>query len=374
MNRLATTMLLLPILLAACATAGRTQTAATSPAYTRTTPATAYVVAEGREKLITFVGRKDRKLAFTDGSGGGGQVKMLDVDQVEAAVFKMDVDQAAVFKAVRKRHWDGAIAELLPAIRPTLMYLDLPENNAASLALDLGDYIMRGAEQKRRSATTDEDKQSVRKKYEAAYAVLKYTGKADWTSTGTIASLKAIKCLQELSKPKTAKRYFEDLEEPMVGDAAFGLYWLVKAEMAVARDKFHEAMDGAVKSLCFESKNADTFPDALLLSARCYEEMQEWHRARDVYYEVARIFPRTDWSDAAAERLTFIMDEGLTDKPETAPIENVFFAFQEDMNAAARELLEKFKSHTGEAPEPEDDIEDDLKEEEDLDKEEEPNE
>jgi hypothetical protein len=114
-------------------------------------------------------------------------------------------------------------------------------------------------------------------------------------------------------------------------------------------------MDAAVKSLCFENKDVDTFPDALLISARCYEEMQEWYRARDVYYEVGRLFPKTDWADAAVSRLDFIMKKELTKDKEKLPIENVFFRFHEDMNKLALELLDKSKR-----TEPEEGVEDEA--------------
>lgn len=322
--------------------------AAATPSFDRTTPVTARVVAEGKEKVITFIGRKDRTLYFTIGSGGAGQIHTLKLEQIDEVVFDLGLDSAAVFDALRKRDWDTAVRELLPAVKPALPYLDLPENNAVERALELGDTIMRSAEKKRRTADSEEEQTTVRKKYEAAYTVLSYASKAFWTSDGTLAALKAVQCLLELDKPRTARRHIEDIEEPMVGDAAYGLYWLTRADIEFGRRRFRSAMEGAVKSLCFETKDVDTFPDALLLSARCYEELQQWHRARDVYYEVARIFPRTDWADAAVDRLAFIMDRGLTSEPEETPIENVFFAFQEDMNKAATELLEKLKHDTEE--------------------------
>ena len=72
--------------------------------------------------------------------------------------------------------------------------------------------------------------------------------------------------------------------------------------------------------------------DALLVSAQCYEEMQEWHRARDVYYEVARIFPATDYAAMSIKRLRFIMKKELSMGKEKVPIEYIFFRYKEDMN------------------------------------------
>ena len=143
-----------------------------------------------------------------------------------------------------------------------------------------------------------------------------------------------------MDKASAGRRYMERLAVPVPGDRAYGLYWLVQAELEMERGEFRAGMDAAVKSLCFENKDIDTFPDALLASARCYEELQEWHRARDVYYEVARIFPASGWADLAVRRLRFIMKKELTKADDTSPIESVFFGFKEDMDAKVEALFE----------------------------------
>lgn len=306
-------------------------------ALTRTQPVKAVIVAGGRRKSLVLVGRTQERLAYTEDESSARQV--LAVDRIEEAYFELDYDRAELHKALRARQWDRAAAILLPPVKPALFYLDLPENNAAQLVLDVGDYLMRSGQQQLRVAETDEQHAAALKKYEGAYAVLKYASQAWWYSGGGIARLKRIKCLLALGKPKTARRQFGDVDEPFPGDAAIGLYWLVKAELDVQKSDFRAAMDAAVKSVCYEHKDVDTFPDALLISARCYEEMQEWYRARDVYFEVARIFPRTDWADAAIPRLKFIMQQGFTAGKEQAPIESVFFAFQEDMNEVVTGFL-----------------------------------
>lgn len=323
----------------------------TEASFDRITPVTAYVRAAGREKKITFVGRTSDEIVFVDGDSATGQRKRLPVEKVEEVFFDIKIDRVSLHRAVVKRDWLSAVRLLHSPLKPTLPYLDLMNNNAASLAVRLGDYMMRAAEQKRLRAENEEDEEVAGRQYEMAYAVLKQTGKAVWCSEGTIASLKGVKCLLELSKPKTARHYFERVEEPMPGDAAFGLYWLVKAELEVQRNNFRAAMAAAVQSLCFENKDVDTFPDALLLSARCYEEMQQWYRARDVYYEVARIFPRTDWCDVAMARLKFIMKKGLTKEEEQSPIEDVFLGLKEDMNEKVHQLLEGVQSRTDEEEE-----------------------
>ena len=67
--------------------------------------------------------------------------------------------------------------------------------------------------------------------------------------------------------------------------------------------------------------------------------MFDAYRARDVYYELARLFPGTEWQDLATARLRHIMAAGTTTEKEETSIANVFFGLDEDMNAKARELL-----------------------------------
>jgi hypothetical protein len=147
-----------------------------------------------------------------------------------------------------------------------------------------------------------------------------------------------------LDKPKTARKLLDELSQPNQGDRAYGLYWLLKGQLDFGDSNYRDAMQGAVNSLCFETKDIDTFPDALMLSAQCYEEMQEWHRAVDVYYEVARIFPYTDWSEVAVRRLHFIMDRGLIKEAEKEAVETVFFNLKEDMNKTVQALFDELAS------------------------------
>ena len=160
-----------------------------------------------------------------------------------------------------------------------------------------------------------------------------------WSSVGQLRVLKGCRALLALNKTKTAQFHVNNMAEPMPGDAAYGHYWLIRGELEFRARRYREAMDAVLKSACFENKDVETFPDALLLSARCYEELLEPYRARDVCYEVARLFPRTDWSAQAIERLHAIMDKGLTRNKETSPIENVFFKTGDDVNKLVEQLF-----------------------------------
>lgn len=345
MSRTAGTAILLAAMMFAAADSapGQARRAGATPEATAritVVPCSAYLKVGGKQSQVTLVGSKPGYVIFVIGSSSIGQRKEMPVEKVESAFFQLKFEYAAVNKAVRERNWARAARALMPTLKPAFPFLNLRENNAIEPVLDLGTYMKRAADELALTAETEEQKTRAKEQYKAAFMVFNRVGKASWSSAGMVGRLKSYQILVSLEKPKTAGQLFEKLGEPMPGDRAYGLYWLVKAQMDVLNGKWRDAMQAAVNSLCFENKDVDTFPDALLVSARCYEELQEWHRARDVYYEVARIFPETDWHEAAVRRLHFIMDRGLTGEKEDAPIENVFFATHEDMNKKVEEFFE----------------------------------
>ena len=148
----------------------------------------------------------------------------------------------------------------------------------------------------------------------------------------------------DAEKAKTATRRIEEMEEPTPGDDSYGHYWLLKGEIAHLGGDVTNAMDAAVKSLCFENKDVETFPDALMLSADCYEQLGNFYRARDVYFEVAKLFPGTDWAEDAITRLEAVMASGKTSKKEASTAESTFFGLEEDMNALAEALIKERKT------------------------------
>lgn len=321
-------------------------TSRTTEPFERTQFVSAFLRVGGVEDKVTLIGRAKTKVIFTPENST--LRRELKLEEIESTYFdNIKIDRHALVRALERRDWIVAVGILLPPLKPYFAYLDLPGNNAAQEVLNVGDYMMRSAQYNLRAEATEQERQLAKKQYEEAFEVLKQASKAEWCSVGIIARLKCLKCVLELGKPKTAKSFFEKITPPSPGDAAYGLYWLLKAELDVNAKDYRSAMESAVKSLCFENKDIDTFPDALLISARCYEEFLEWHRARDVYYEVAKIFPNTDWSDLATERLKYIMANKLTEKEEEVEVQEAFFALKEDMNKLVKEHITSYRSTKG---------------------------
>lgn len=330
------------------ALAGRAQTAAprrSADTRTMTTGPVKVRLWSGKGKWdAVLVGRTETHLLTAPDAAGGAT--RIETAQVSGAAFAIEYNRFDAMRALHRQDWATAIRLQYKAYEPAFPYLDLPNNNAAEGAMELGTTMLRAATRSLREAVDDAGRERARKQFESAYAVFQHCAKITWSSLGLLGSLKGCRCLIGMGQPRNAWFQLRALDEPAAGDAAYGHYWLVQAELHALTNGYAAAMDASVKSLCFENKDVETFPDALLLSARCYEALGEPYRARDVYYEVARLFPRTDWSDAAAARLRALMASGATRAAEATSVESAFLGIDEDMNA----LVEAFLAEQAKTP------------------------
>jgi tetratricopeptide (TPR) repeat protein len=289
-------------------------------------------------KDVVLVGRRGTKVlyCFSDMSRN---VLAIDAKEIQRLRVRFEYDTAALGKAVAAQDWVAASNLLTRVIWPALPFLDLKGNNATPLALRTGVYLMRAAMVKTAGGFTHESRRAADIDYRTAYTILSTVGKADWYDRANEGALRALICLVLLNRIDTAKAELERIAEPDASDDTYGLYWLAQAHLSSAEQQSLAAMDHVSLAVDFETHDIDTFPDALLLSAKCYEAIEDWYRARDVYYEMGMLFSKTYWGDIATRRLKYIMEQGLTDTPEEARIRNVFFGIEEDMNAKAKEFL-----------------------------------
>jgi tetratricopeptide (TPR) repeat protein len=206
--------------------------------------------------------------------------------------------------------------------------------------------MMQVASRSLRTANNDESHARALRQYESASDVLSALAEAkDWSPEGRVAVVKFCQCLLARGKTKTAAYHLDEFPEPVPGDAAYGPFWLVKGLLAETKEEWREALRCGILSVDFDNKNGESFPEALLLCARAYEELEEWYRARDIYFEVAQLFQNTEWGDDAANRLRAILDSGRTAEREAdQAIENAFFGVSEDINKLARDFLNRKES------------------------------
>ncbi len=289
-----------------------------------------------------LVGRTDTHILLVPDAGGAASER-VEIATLRAAAFDISYDRSAVAEARRENRWTSAIKIQQDAYRSTFLYLDLPNNNALEGAFDLATDMWHAARYTERRAGSDEAKALARRQYEAALELYERCAKAEWSAIGLLAQMKVYRCLIALDKARNAWLQISTMEPPLVGDAIYGHYWLVEAEMHMVTNGYRQAMDAAVKSLAFETKDIECFPDALLMTANCYAKLDEPYRARDVYFEIAKLFPDTDWRIEALQGLIRLKRSGLVAEKEEATVERVFFATDEDMNELVDGLLKEIQ-------------------------------
>ena len=292
---------------------------------------------------VVLLGMARDQVSYRPKDVARGVQASMPVGDIREARFEIEYDTGAVFDAAREQRFGRAAALILSAVAPALPYLSLPENNAVRPAFEAASYLVRAARQLEAEGG-DENREAVQRRYTQALGVFDAAAKADWLFEGEIAALRAAECLVFLGRLLEAETRLNQARKPVEDDGAYGVYQLVRARLHFAYGEWRDAADALVRVVVFDNKNADVFADALLLYGICHEEMFLVHRARDIYYEVARLFTGTEWGDEAMARLAFLMDNDLTAQKEEARIARVFFGIEEDMDEKARSLLEKHRA------------------------------
>ena len=340
-----------PIRIAACAWLG----AATLASAADAPPARAILTTTNDlRREVLLVGRNTGgRILYRLPNQPAGVSASLDPAEYDSAEFVVTNDDArafAVFAAARQRQYVPAAQTSLVAFAAARPFLDLPDNNAAEPVLLAGIHLVRAAEAWDRAAGANTNAAAnARKLREAALSVFQDASRAEWCPVGEVAKARRVLCLTELGRVDEADPALRAIREPEAGDAVWGVYWLARSRLLYAQGKTPEALDAAIQSLAYENKDVQTFPDALMLAARCYEDLNEIHRTRDVYYEVARLFRGTEWGEEARRRLRVIMTNNMTRKEEPANIAGVFFGSQEDMNRLCDEFLQATEPDSPEA-------------------------
>ena len=297
------------------------------------------------DKILATVllGRADGDVVYAKADSPGKLEGVLPLAKIRRAAFEAAPDLDALVKARRERDDPAMCRVLAAAYGATYPFLDLPGNNAVEPVATLATTMMQVAAKTRREADNDEARARALRQYESASDVLTSLAEArNWSPEGQVAGIKLCQCLLARGKAEDAAKRLDEIPEPMAGDAAYGPYWLTRGLLAERGGDTCEALRCAVLSVDFDNKNGESFPAALLLSARSYGTLGEWYRARDVYFEVARLFPNTDAGDDACAALRSILDGGKTAEPEAdQAVENAFFGVTEDINKLARDFLNK---------------------------------
>lgn len=303
--------------------------------------AKARIVTENTDDNVVLTGRDGPVLKYRK-AGSSSSKDKININDIKFANFELDFDMGEINKAVWAREWGRAATLIVPQLLPVLDYLDIPNNNAADAAFSAGNYLLKSGIKLSGCGLSEEARNKGMDQFKRAKFVYDAVAKADWYANSEPAAMKAVLCLVYMGRTDDARENLESVREPMHWDAAYGLYWLTLAHLEFADAEYTTALNNSVQSLAFETKDMDVFPNALALSARCYEETLDWHRARDVYYEVARLFDGTEWKKFAIGRLKAVLPQAKATE-EASRVEKVFFGTEEDMNTKVEEYLKSLE-------------------------------
>ena len=294
-----------------------------------------------RQKVV-LLGRRNGLVLVRQANVAGkasSAVVALDPKTIVKTRVRLEYDRKSYARARRKKDWAAAGAILAKALAPALPFIDLRNNNLPGPTLRAATCFMRAGVAKTQCSWEPEKRRAGEREYRLANALCRRVMQAEWSPQADAAALMSCICLAALDRAGEAEALLADQSEPDSSDDDYGLYCLARGVILAAQKNYLGAIEAAVGGIAFETKNIDTFPDTLMLSAYCYEKLGNWYRARDVYYEVARLVGQPPWEAAARARLAVIMAGGYTKKDESVAAANVFFGIEEDVNAKVQALL-----------------------------------
>ncbi len=300
-------------------------------------PVKAYITMQSVKYPVELIGRSDKKILARDKS----KEIQYNVSEIESVDFRVDMEEYKVQELVARKKWEDAASMIIKAFLPTFPYIDLNDNNSAEYLLDAAAYIVKAAREDMLKSPPGKISAEVEKKFTNAYKVFKQVEKAEWYPGAKTAQMKAVQCLIFLGNGDKAAEVFEEIGEPELGDLSYGLYYMIYGTILYDKKNVKEALAAGIKSVVFDTKDLDSFPDALIFCGKCYEDLLDYHRARDVYFETSKLFQKTEWGDDAFRKLKFLMDKGLTKKQESVDIEKVFFDSEEDVNAKVEAFIKQ---------------------------------
>ena len=274
----------------------------------------------------------------------GAKIERMPIKDIQDIEFITNMDTYKIRVLENQEKYTEAAVYIIQHVLPALKYIKIPENNLVDDLFDAAYFYLDAAATHSDKKGHAYDTQKAKKEYVKAYSVFKKITEAkDWYYGATLAQLNMAYCALKLKKRAIANKLFAKVDEPALDDAAYGLYWLLDGMMKFEDKEYSSALDSAVKALSFDTKNIHVFPQALLLSAYCYEDMLDYYRARDVYFEVARLFHNTPEGRIAFGSIQYIRQHKLTDAPEDVGIEKVFFNSVENINKTIDEYIPKAK-------------------------------
>ncbi|MFP4069584.1 MAG: tetratricopeptide repeat protein [Opitutales bacterium] len=106
-----------------------------------------------------------------------------------------------------------------------------------------------------------------------------------------------------------ARPMIDELEEPGVKDPLFSLYKLLHGSLAYREDQFGEALDILTRGFVRAQTSYQWVPEMLFLIGDCYARSDDLVAARNVWTEIAILYPESPWAARAEDSLDELPEE-----------------------------------------------------------------
>jgi hypothetical protein len=290
----------------------------------------------GLHSRIQAIGITDTDLEYAEKN----KKKYIPIKTIKSAFFETGYYAYDIQVLEYQKKYSEAAEKIVNQISPAIKYINIPNNNIVDPLVDAAFLYIKAAETFSDKNSPEYNKSKAYKTYLKAYKVFKMITKAKWFEGLRSTKINIIYCILRMEKYDLVEKKMKEVKDiPEPEDSDYGTYWLIDAAIKFHKGMKEEALDSAVKSAVFDCKNIYTFPKALLLSAFCYEDILNNYRARDIYFETARLFFETPEGKIAFKSIQFIREKKLTEEPEAAGLEKVFFNSIEDVNKKVDEYI-----------------------------------
>jgi len=100
-----------------------------------------------------------------------------------------------------------------------------------------------------------------------------------------------------------ARPMIDSLEEPEMKDPLFSLYKLLHGSLAYRQDEFGKALDILTRGFVRAQTSYQWVPEMLFMIGDCYARSEDLVAARNVWTEIAILYPQSPWAQRAETSL-----------------------------------------------------------------------
>ena len=110
-------------------------------------------------------------------------------------------------------------------------------------------------------------------------------------------------CLVLADRVDEATPMIEALEEPKPSERLFSLYKLLQGSRAHRGENYGQALDVLTRGFVRAQTSYDWVPEMLYLIGDCYARSEDKLAARNVWTEIAILYPESPWATSAESSL-----------------------------------------------------------------------